>query len=786
MSMLQVWEMAGSGIGDDLRFATQRAKQLQPKTKSKKIQHQTALTVINVREPIAVVGYGCRLPGDATTASKLWDLLQAPRDLRTKIPSDRFNSDTFYHPSGANHGATNVQHAYLLSEDPRRFDPGFFAINPREAAEMDPQHRILREVVYESLEHAGLTIPQPRGSKTGIYVGLMTNDFGEMQLRDLETIPMYAATGTSRCILSHRVSHFFDWQDPSMTIDTACSSSLVAVHLAVQSLRSGETEMAVAGGSNLILGPETFITESKINMLSPSGRSQMWDHKANGYAQGEGLVCVVLKTLSAARRDNDRIECIIRETGVTQDGQTPGLTYFEAHGTGTPTGDPLEAEAISLAFFGQSNSPADISTSDSLLVGGIKTVIGHLEGGAGVASLLKGVLALKHQTIPPNLLFETINPTVARFTKHLQIPTTPTRWPSTSTPRVSINSFGFGGTNAHVILEALTDTSRKIMNGHATVTESALLAPIVTSAHSRPSLIHNIQALRDHLTAHPDTDLTDLAWTLANRRTAFTYRKAFVGATTTDLLTSMIDWLERANQTPPDQNPRHLHRPGRAMAHDGRPTPSNIPHLPRDHPHPRRLPALPPRRPPPPPFVGIGTLANQRELPPSFRLHRLPYMSEPLFHLMFAEAVIAGKPDSRRNPVLSLNMERGASLFLEEGENDPVWAKTPRFSHMGWVGGGVDGAGVEQSLKGMLAGVDGEGEVREVLTGALKERLSKILKLSVEAIDAQVPLPSIGMDSLIALQVRQWLQKELEVDVSMLRITNDSVADVVGDIVVQL
>lgn len=319
-------------------------------------------------EPIAIIGAACRLPGGASSPSKLWDLLSAPCDLLSKIPSDRFDPDGFYHPDGEHHGATNVRHAYLLSEDPRHFDAAFFSINPREAEEMDPQHRLLLETVYEALESAGLTIPQLQGSQTGVYVGLMTNDFLDVQNRDLETIPKYAATGTNRCILSNRVSYFFDWKGPSMTIDTACSSSLVAVHLAVQSLRSKDSHIAVAAGSNLIFGPESFITESKLHMLSPSGRSRMWDDKADGYGRGEGVAAIILKTLSAAIQDGDHIECIIRETGVNQDGRTPGITmpnprsqealirdtyrragldlrkredrpqYFEAHGTGTAVG----------------------------------------------------------------------------------------------------------------------------------------------------------------------------------------------------------------------------------------------------------------------------------------------------------------------------------------------------------------------------------------------------------------------------------------------------------------
>lgn len=268
------------------------------------------------QEPIAIIGTACRFPGEASHPSKLWDLLSNPRDLLSEVPQNCFDPQGFYHPNGERHGATNVRHSYLLSEDYRCFDASFFSINPREAESMDPQHRILLETVYESLESAGLQIKDMQGSQTGVYVGSMTNDYRDVQLCDMETIPMYTGTGTTRSLLSNRISYFFDWKGPSMTIDTACSSSLIAVHQAVQSLRSGECTVALAAGANLIIGPEMYIMGSKLHMLSSSGRCRMWDEKADGYGRGEGVAAVVLKTLSAAIRDGDSIECLIRETGI--------------------------------------------------------------------------------------------------------------------------------------------------------------------------------------------------------------------------------------------------------------------------------------------------------------------------------------------------------------------------------------------------------------------------------------------------------------------------------------
>lgn len=327
-------------------------------------------------EPIAIIGSACRFAGDASSPSKLWELLREPHDVRSEIPDSRFSARAFYHKNASHHGHMNVLQSYLLSENPRLFDAEFFGISPVEARAMDPQQRMLLEIVYESVESAGQTIEALRGSDTGVYAGLMCGDYEAMMLRDLDQAPTYFAVGTSRAVLSNRISYFFDWHGASVTLDTACSSSLVAVHQAVRALRAGDSRVAVACGSNLILGPEMYIIESKLKMLSPDGLSRMWDADANGYARGDGVAAVVLKTLSQALRDGDRIEAVIRETGVNQDGATPGLTmpsasaqkalihsvyrkagldpdnpahwpqYIEAHGTGTPAGGKLISQVL--------------------------------------------------------------------------------------------------------------------------------------------------------------------------------------------------------------------------------------------------------------------------------------------------------------------------------------------------------------------------------------------------------------------------------------------------------
>ncbi|KAF2182988.1 beta-ketoacyl synthase domain-containing protein [Zopfia rhizophila CBS 207.26] len=518
----------------------------------------------DVSEPIAIIGSGCRLPGGSNAPSKLWDLLKQPRDLLRQIPTERFNAEGFYHPDGLYHGHSNVLHSYTLSEDPRQFDAQFFGIKPIEAMAIDPQQRLLLEVVYESLEAAGFAIEDLRGSDTGVYVGVMCADYEAMLLRDFQEIPTYHSVGTARSILSNRISYFFDWHGPSITIDTACSSSLVALHQAVQALRIGDSKVALACGSNLLLGPENYVAESKLKMLSPDSRSMMWDEDANGYARGDGVAAVVLKTLSAAIADGDQIECLIRETGVNHDGRTNGITmpsataqaalirqtyakagldprkeqdrcqYFEAHGTGTPAGDPIEAEAISAAFFGDSPEPQ----TSPLYVGSVKTVIGHTEGTAGIAAVLKASLAMRNGYIPPNMLLTHLSRRVLPFCHNIEVPTVAKPWPALlkdNIRRASVNSFGFGGTNAHAILESYQprDTEKS-------ADMTPMFAPFVFSAGSEQSLQDNLLAYANLLKTHPYFNPRDLAWTLSVRRSALPLKVTFP-ATSIESLRSNIE-----------------------------------------------------------------------------------------------------------------------------------------------------------------------------------------------------------------------------------------------------
>ncbi|KAI1385651.1 uncharacterized protein F4822DRAFT_432506 [Hypoxylon trugodes] len=522
----------------------------------------------NSPEPIAIVGSGCRFPGGTNSPAALWELLENPRDVCQDIPPDRFDTRSFYHANGGHHGTTNVQQAYLLQQDIRVFDAPFFNISPHEADSIDPQQRLLLETVYEALESGGHTLESLRVSDTAVYVGTMGVDYNDMLMRDLDSLPKYAATGTNRAIISNRISYFYDWHGPSMTIDTACSSSLIAVHQGVQTLRARESRVAVACGTQVILGPEVFISESNMQMLSPSGRSRMWDADADGYGRGEGVAAIVLKRLSDAIADGDHIECIIRGTSANQDGRrSNGLTvpsseaqaelirrayanaglnpekepwdrpqFFEAHGTGTPAGDPKEAAAIS-ACFGQRPESHD----EPLYVGSIKTVIGHTEGAAGLAGLLKGSGMIQKGVILPNLLLNRLNPAIEPYYGDMHIPTSQQAWPRVpdGVPRrVSVNSFGFGGSNAHAILEEFRQP--QIEDDSANIAGHLQFTPFVFSAASTSSLKDQLRSYRNHLKVHHDISVSNLAWTLQTRRSQLPVKVAF-SATTIEQLTAKID-----------------------------------------------------------------------------------------------------------------------------------------------------------------------------------------------------------------------------------------------------
>ncbi|KAK2752687.1 putative Hybrid PKS-NRPS biosynthetic cluster [Arachnomyces sp. PD_36] len=519
-------------------------------------------------EPIAIVGSACRFPGSASSPAKLWDLLKEPRDVLRPFPPERLAVQNFYNANGEYHGRTDVKgSSYLLNEDPRQFDASFFRISPKEAESMDPQQRILLETVFECLEAAGWPLDKMEGSPTGVYVGVMTADYHDIQMRDPDSFATYTATGTARSILSNRVSYVFDLKGPSITFDTACSSSLVALHQAVQALRNGEASQAIVAGSTLLMDPSMYIAESNLHMLSPDSRSRMWDEAANGYARGEGCAAVVLKPLSKSIEDNDNIECIIRAAGVNSDGRTKGITmpsaeaqsalirhtyasagldpvvdgcdFFECHGTGTPAGDPVEARAVSNAFFPDGNE-----SKSPLYCGSIKTVIGHLEGCAGLAGVLKASLALQNKSIPPNLHFNRLNPEIARYYGNLLVPTEV--MPMDEHPdrplRASVNSFGFGGTNAHVILERYEHASISGYEGDG-VSIGLCSGPFVFSAKTRSALHKLLGLYHDYINENQQMDLDTLSYCLQTRRTTFPVRVALLASNRSQLLRMLTEYL---------------------------------------------------------------------------------------------------------------------------------------------------------------------------------------------------------------------------------------------------
>ncbi|KAI9146786.1 hybrid nrps pks [Paramyrothecium foliicola] len=520
------------------------------------------------KEPIAIIGSACRFPGGASSPSKLWELLENPKDVLSNFPKDRLVLSNFYNTDGNFHGSTDVQNkSYLLTEDISVFDPAFFHINALEAESMDPAQRILLETVYEAMDAAG-SVNQIRGSQTSVFVGLMTADWWDLQGRDTEILPTYAATGTARSITANRISYFFDLKGASMTIDTACSSSLVALHQAVQNLRNGESETAIVAGANLLIDPVIYISESKLHMLSPDSRCRMWDKSGNGYARGEGCAAVLLKPLSKAIADGDHIETVIRETGVNSDGRTAGITmpsaqaqadlirstyqaagldpkvdrcqYFECHGTGTPAGDPIEAQAIAEAFF--STGPESAEKQEKMYVGSIKTVIGHLEGCSGLAGLLKASLAIQNCLVPANLHFNTLNPDIEPFYANLEVVQKTMPWPTMGDAcrRASINSFGFGGTNSHVILESYD--AKEIGQDSS---ETALFqGPLVLSAYSKSSLVATARDYAEYIKANPSVNLDNMAWILRKKRGTFDFKHPFSGSTHKALLHNMDEFVQ--------------------------------------------------------------------------------------------------------------------------------------------------------------------------------------------------------------------------------------------------
>ena len=434
---------------------------------------------------VAIVGIGCRLPGKVHGPDQLWDFLLAHGDGIIEVPADRWSLDRYYDPDPDMPGRMYTRSGGFLQGSLWDFDPEFFGISPREASTMDPQQRLLLEVTQEAMDDAGVA-GRVAGRPVGVYVGAFTVD--NMVLRNglmsLWTVDSQTATAGTFTMLSNRISFVYDLRGPSMTIDTACSSSLVALHEATQAIARGEIELALVGGVNAMLIPETSVTMSKGRFLAEDGHCKTFDAAADGYARGEGAGILVLKPLADATRDQDQIYAVIRATGVNQDGRTSGITvpnpqaqadlirrvlsesglrpeqigYVEAHGTGTAVGDPLEMAAL-----GETLGRVEGRTAD-LVVGSIKNSIGHLEAAAGVASVIKAALTLHHRQLAPQATLNRLNPAIPFAEHRIRVITEAEPFPADyTTAAVAVNGFGYGGTNAHAVLVEAPKPTRPVV-----------------------------------------------------------------------------------------------------------------------------------------------------------------------------------------------------------------------------------------------------------------------------------------------------------------------------------
>lgn len=494
-----------------------------------------------IQEPVAVVGMACRFPGGADSPEAYWQLLHTGVDAIREVPPDRWNINDYYGPDPGTPGKMCTRWGGFLREVDT-FDAPFFGISPREAVCMDPQHRLALEVGWEALENAGLAPDKLTGSRTGVFMGISTNDYCGLQLKqgDATCADMYMSTGNASNAVAGRLSYLLGLQGPSIAIDTACSSSLVAVYLACQSLDSGDSDLALAGGVNLVLSPEVTVMLSQAHMMAPDGRCKAFDATANGFVRGEGCGVVVLKRLSAAIAAHDPILAVIRGWACNQDGRSSGLTapngvaqqavirqalarggvkpaeidFVETHGTGTALGDPIEVQALGAVL------SAGRSLDRRLILGSAKTNIGHLEAAAGVAGLIKTVLALQHGEIPPHLHLKEPNPYIDWEALPVTVATTPTSWP-TGQRLAGVSSFGFTGTNAHVIVEAAP-----VLESEGSENERPLQL-LTVSAQSKVALGAIASRYREYLNSANDP-LADVCYTAATGRVQFPHRLALV------------------------------------------------------------------------------------------------------------------------------------------------------------------------------------------------------------------------------------------------------------------
>ena len=518
------------------------------------------------REPLALVGIGCRFPGGVRSAETFWKLMTERRSGVTEVPPDRWDSDRYYDPDPQSMERMVTKWGGFVDQL-KSFDAAFWGLSPREAMRMDPQQRWLLEAAWEALEDAGIPPASLRGTSTGVFVGIAANDYHTLQLLDWRHIDLHTNSGGTLSIASNRVSYMLDLKGPSLSVDTACSSALVAVSLACEAIWSGKCEGALAGGANALITPNSSIGFSKAGMLSPSGQCYAFDERANGYVRGEGAGLVYLKPLSKAQRDGDRIYAVVRSAVVNSDGHTSSMTvpgvesqaallrqayreagippqhvdYMEAHGTGTPVGDPIESEALGQVL------GAGRAENDKCLIGSVKTNIGHLESGSGIAGMIKAALVLHHRLVPPNQNFQKANPRIPFDALGLEVvqELRPLPKPEGRLPIAAVNSFGFGGTNAHVVLEAAPET----LSPQATAQRAQRPCALPISARDKVALRSYVDAY-ESLLNDPALDLAEVCASAGIHKDHHTEQLVVIADSSEQMRERLKQWTESDEPVP--------------------------------------------------------------------------------------------------------------------------------------------------------------------------------------------------------------------------------------------
>jgi len=523
------------------------------KIKTSPLPSFSSTSPINSEESIAVIGMGCRFPGGANDPETFWKLLEQGFDSSIEVPENRWNIDDYYDPTNAP-GKMISRKSSFLTTPIENFDAAFFGISPREAEYLDPQQRLLLEITWEALENANIAPPILRNTATGVFIGISSNDYGMLLSKNVndEEIEAYYGTGNAASVAAGRISYTLGLLGPSLAIDTACSSSLVAIHEACQSLRQQESHLAIVGGVNLLLTPEPSINFSRAHMLAADGHCKTFDATADGYVRGEGCGIIILKRLSDALTDQDNILAVIKGSAINQDGASSGLTvpngpsqervitaaleqaqlapndidYIEAHGTGTRLGDPIEINAIKNVFHDKKKNP--------LIIGTVKTNIGHLEAAAGIAGVIKTILSLQYKCIPKHLHFNTLNPSIELASIPAQIPVDVIEWKKRSDKlrRAGISSFGFSGTNAHLILE---EAPLKSIQEIPAKQEQQVL---MISAKTELALATQVQQYIAYL-KQTHEPIANICYTSQLGRAQFLHHIAVIGQSIAELITKL-------------------------------------------------------------------------------------------------------------------------------------------------------------------------------------------------------------------------------------------------------